>query len=126
MKRKNKMIEWYRNPVDGTGVIGSAPVVIFYSQSGEDLEAYIDFIAKDLDTFKNSGDLSKVVQSVPLNRILVETDSPYLTPEPFRGKSNEPSFIKYTIDKIAQIKNLSSEVISKETSNNFLRLFNLN
>jgi TatD DNase family protein len=95
-----------------------------FSKKLLDLDSYISF--SGIITFKNSGDLSKIVQSVPLNRILVETDSPYLAPEPFRGKSNEPSFIKYTIDKIAQIKNLSSEVISKETSNNFLHLFSLN
>ena len=60
-----------------------------------------------------------------MENLLVETDSPYLAPKPFRGKSNEPSFIIHTVNKISEIKNVSNEIISDKTSDNFIKLFNL-
>ena len=89
-----------------------------------DLNSYIS--VSGLITFKNSLNLVSTVQSIPLDRILVETDSPYLSPVPFRGKPNEPSYLKYTVDKLSQIKKLPIEVIMKKTTNNFFKLFNLN
>jgi len=76
-------------------------------------------------TFKKSLDLVKTVSSIPIEQLLVETDSPYLSPEPFRGKSNEPSFIKHTVEKLAEIKNLTKEEIMKHTTNNFFKIFTL-
>ena len=59
----------------------------------------------------------------PLEKILIETDSPFLSPEPMRGKKNEPSFIKYTANKLAQLKEINFEEINKITTNNFNSLF---
>ena len=76
-------------------------------------------------TFKNSIDLTKTISSVPAENLLVETDSPYLSPTPYRGKLNEPSYIIYTAEKLAQIKNVSKKEIITITTNNFKKLFNL-
>ena len=89
-----------------------------------DLGAYISL--SGIITFKNSIELQETVSSVPLDRLLVETDSPYLTPEPKRGLTNEPSFIKHTMKKLAKIKNISYDDLIVYTSNNFIKLFSLN
>ena len=74
-------------------------------------------------TFKNARELREVVNYVPLDRILVETDSPYLAPVPKRGERNEPAFTKYTLDQIAKIKNISSDKAALITTENFFNLF---
>ena len=89
-----------------------------------DINCYIS--VSGIITFKNSTELAETITSIPMEKLLVETDSPYLAPEPFRGKSNEPSYLKYIIDKLSQIKNLPREVVMKKTSDNFLKIFNLN
>ena len=83
------------------------------------------FSASGIITFKNSEDLRKTFKIIPNNKLLIETDSPYLSPVPFRGKKNEPSFIKYTLEKLAEIKNNEVENIKQITNNNFNKLFNL-
>ena len=70
--------------------------------------------------------MEEAVNFIPLNRLLVETDAPYLAPSPYRGKSNEPAYIIHTIDKISKIKSTSTENIINNTTKNFLELFNLN
>lgn len=75
-------------------------------------------------TFKNSKKLQEIARSVPLDKFLVETDSPYLTPEPFRGQRNEPANVKETANVIAILKNISLEQIDKYTTNNFNKIFN--
>ena len=84
------------------------------------------FSASGIITFKNSIDLQDTFKYMPNDKLLIETDSPYLSPVPFRGKKNEPSFIKYTLDKLAEIKNIKLEDIEKITNNNFNKLFNIN
>ena len=74
-------------------------------------------------TFKNSYDLKKVVKYIPNDKILVETDSPYLSPEPLRGKRNVPSNIIHTIKSISEIKNLKEEDVITMTNENFFNLF---
>ncbi len=69
-------------------------------------------------TFKNAPKVREVVASVPVERLLIETDSPYLTPEPFRGKRNDPSKVKFTCEKIAEIKGLTLEETAKITLQN--------
>jgi len=76
-------------------------------------------------TFKGSNELSETISSIPIDKLLVETDSPYLTPIPNRGKSNEPSFITHTIEKLSIITNTEKKVIIENTTNNFRKLFNL-
>ena len=75
-------------------------------------------------TFKNNH-LSEVVKEIPLHRILVETDSPYLSPEPYRGKTNEPSRVRIVAEKVAEIKNIPFEDIAKHTHENASELFQL-
>jgi TatD DNase family protein len=87
------------------------------------LEINSYFSASGIITFKNSNDLQQTFKTIPLNKLLVETDSPYLAPIPMRGKKNEPSFLKYTAEKLAEIKNLSFNEISETTTNNFNNLF---
>ena len=77
-------------------------------------------------TFKNANALRETIKNASLDLLLIETDSPFLAPIPMRGKKNEPSFIKYTLEKLAQIKNVELKKIEKITSNNFNALFNLN
>ncbi|MAW33013.1 MAG: DNAase [Proteobacteria bacterium] len=74
-------------------------------------------------TFKNATQVKEVAAKVPLNSILIETDSPYLAPVPFRGKTNEPSFVKYVAEELANLKNVEIDLIASQTTDNFHRLF---
>jgi TatD DNase family protein len=74
-------------------------------------------------TFKNAASLQDIVRYIPLDRLLIETDSPYLAPIPMRGKQNEPAFVKYVAEKIAEIKETNLETIASATSKNFMSLF---
>ncbi len=74
-------------------------------------------------TYKNNGKLVEVVRYVPLNRILVETDAPFLTPYPERGKRNLPYYVKYVLEKIAEIKEIDVDVVGEEIVRNFETLF---
>jgi TatD DNase family protein len=76
-------------------------------------------------TFKNSNELVNAVSFIPIDKLLVETDSPYLAPIPNRGKNNEPSFIIHTIEKLSIIKKVDKKIIIKNTTNNFNKLFKL-
>ena len=88
-----------------------------------DINCYISI--SGIITFKNSNELVDTVSSIPIEKLLVETDSPYLTPIPHRGKSNEPSYIIHTIEKLSQVKKLSKENVIINTTNNFKKLFAL-
>ena len=81
------------------------------------------FSASCIITFKNSLELQETFKFLPLDRILMETDSPFLAPVPNRGKKNEPSFIDYTAQKLADIKSISKSEIANLTTNNFNKLF---
>ena len=88
-----------------------------------DINCYIS--VSGIITFKNSTELADTVSSIPIENLLVETDSPYLAPLPYRGKSNEPSYIVHTVEKLSQIKNVSKQSVMSNTTNNFRKLFNL-
>ncbi|MBI5207241.1 MAG: YchF/TatD family DNA exonuclease [Candidatus Firestonebacteria bacterium] len=88
-----------------------------------DMNFYISFSGQV--TFKNALNIIKLVKEIPENRLLIETDGPYLAPEPYRGKRNTPVYIKYVAQKIADIKGLSTEDIGRITKVNAIRLFNL-
>ena len=81
------------------------------------------FSASGIITFKNSNDLQNTFKQLPLERLLIETDSPFLAPEPMRGKKNEPSFVRYTLKKLSELKNITSPELDKITTQNFNRLF---
>lgn len=76
-------------------------------------------------TFDKTGKLAEVAKNVPFDKLLTETDAPYLTPTPYRGKRNEPSYVKHVAEKIAEIKGLSLEEVGQQTFNNACNLFNI-
>lgn len=91
------------------------------AQAALDMGFYISF--SGILTFKNAQDLREVARQTPLDRCLIETDSPYLAPVPFRGKTNNPSYVRFVAEQLAQIKGCSVEEIARATSRNFERLF---
>jgi TatD DNase family protein len=86
-----------------------------------DLGFYISF--SGILTFKSAQDLRDVAAFVPLDRLLIETDSPYLAPVPYRGKTNNPSYVPYVAQQIAQLRAMPVEAVAQATSRNFERLF---
>ncbi|MDD2720308.1 MAG: TatD family hydrolase [Gallionella sp.] len=82
---------------------------------------YISF--SGIVTFKNAKQLKEVAQRVPLERILIETDAPYLAPVPFRGKLNEPAYVKHVAEEIALLRGISLDEVGQRTTENFTRLF---
>ena len=111
-------------------------IIVGPSKKGAQLEGSKEFAKKLLNlgcyisisgivTFKNSNDLVEAISFIPNDKLLVETDSPYLSPAPHRGKTNEPSFITHTIEKLSIIKNTDKKIIIENTTNNFKKLFNL-
>ena len=88
-----------------------------------ELDCYIS--VSGIITFKNSTELTDTVSGIPIENLLVETDSPYLTPIPYRGKFNEPSYIVHTVEKLSRIKDVSKEYIMSKTTSNFKKLFKL-
>ena len=88
-----------------------------------DLDCF--FSASGIITFKKNNSLTKTFKSIPNDRILIETDAPYLSPEPLRGKSNEPSHIIHTLKFISNLKNQNESEFSNLITKNFFKLFNL-
>jgi TatD DNase family protein len=86
-----------------------------------DLGFYISF--SGILTFKNAESLREVARAVPLERLLIETDSPYLAPVPYRGKKNEPRFVTQVAAQVAELRGLSVEAVAELTTENFFRLF---
>ena len=82
---------------------------------------YISF--SGIVTFKNAVALKEVAQQVPLDRILVETDSPYLAPIPFRGKTNQPAYVKHVAEEVANLRNITLEALTQASTSNFFNLF---
>jgi TatD DNase family protein len=91
------------------------------AQTALKLGGYISF--SGIITFKNALEIQEVARIVPADRYLVETDAPYLAPIPHRGQSNEPSFVRHTAEKVAEIRGISLEQVGRETTANFGRLF---
>jgi TatD DNase family protein len=94
-----------------------------FAKKLSELDAF--FSASGIITFKNSIELQNTFKTISLNRVLVETDSPFLAPVPMRGKKNEPSFIQFTVEKLAELKNISKDETIKATTNNFNELFSI-
>jgi TatD DNase family protein len=82
---------------------------------------YISF--SGIVTFKNATQIKEVAQAIPLNKILVETDSPYLAPVPFRGKTNQPAYVKYVAQEVANLRGISLDAVMQATTDNFFTLF---
>ena len=92
--------------------------------SAMDLGFYISF--SGIVTFKNARSLKEVARKVPLERMLIETDSPYLAPVPFRGKVNQPGLVKHVAEEIARLRDVPFEDIARATTENFHKLFGVN
>ena len=108
---------------------GAFPAVLHCFTAGRDLAMtamelglYIGFTG--IITFKNGQDLRDIAAALPAERVLVETDSPYLAPLPYRGKRNEPSYVVETAKMLAQTRGVSETEIARQTTENFFRLFN--
>jgi TatD DNase family protein len=86
-----------------------------------DLGFHISF--SGIVTFKNALQIKEVARKVPMDRLLIETDAPYLAPVPYRGKTNEPGFVLHVAEEIAKLRGLSVETVAEITTNNFVRLF---
>ena len=93
------------------------------AQKAIKLGFYISF--SGILTFKNATEIKEVAKALPLDKILVETDAPYLAPVPFRGKQNQPAYTKFVVEELARLKGLSYQQLAKQTTTNFNRLFNL-
>lgn len=110
---------------EGAGEVGG--VMHCFTESWEvaraalDLGFHISF--SGIVTFKSAQALREVARQVPLERLLVETDSPYLAPVPYRGKSNEPAWVQHVAQCVAELRNLELAPLAQATSNNFFRLF---
>jgi TatD DNase family protein len=107
---------------------GAFPAILHCYTGGPDLAAralklglYVSFTG--VVTFKKSEALREIVRSVPLERLLVETDAPYLAPMPYRGKTNEPAFVVHTAKVLAEVKGVSEDELAAATTDNFFRLF---
>jgi TatD DNase family protein len=113
----------------GTDKGGVAGVMHCFTESLEVAEAalamgfYISF--SGIVTFKSAKDLQAVARAVPLERILIETDSPYLAPVPHRGKMNEPGFVCHVAEFIATLKDIPLPQVAQQTTKNFFNLFNV-
>lgn len=92
------------------------------AQAAMDLNFVISF--SGIVTFKSAKDLQEVAKQVPLDRMLVETDSPYLAPVPFRGKTNQPAYVRHVAEFIAKLKDLEFDEVAQKTSENYIKLFN--
>lgn len=109
------------------GNLESAGVLHCFTESWDmakqalDLNYYISI--SGIVTFKNAEELRDVVRQVPIDRLLVETDSPYLAPVPYRGKPNEPKYVREVAEFVAELKGMSFEALAETTSENFYRLF---
>ncbi|HEX4842223.1 MAG TPA: TatD family hydrolase [Limnobacter sp.] len=108
---------------DCGGIVHCFTETLDFAKRALDLGMYISF--SGIVTFKNAADLREVARYVPLDRMLIETDSPYLAPVPHRGKTNEPSFVPHVASMLAQEKGLSVEEVGMQTTTNFNTLFGL-
>jgi TatD DNase family protein len=93
------------------------------AQGAMELGFYISF--SGIVTFKNASALREIAKQVPLARMMIETDSPYLAPVPFRGKTNEPGLVKYVAEEIARLRSEPLERVAGATTENFFKLFNI-
>lgn len=112
-----------KNLVNKKGVFHCSPLNRELVKEALKLDFYISFAGPI--TFKNSKNAEEIINMVPLNRILIETDSPYLAPEPHRGTRNDPRNVKYIAEKVALVKEVDVEEIAEITYKNACKLFNI-
>lgn len=103
------------------GVMHCFTETLDVAKAAIDLGFHISF--SGILTFKNAAIIKEVAQNIPMERILIETDSPYLAPVPHRGKTNQPAFVKHVAEEIARLRGITAEEVGTATSQNFKRLF---
>ncbi len=103
------------------GVMHCFTETLEFAQAAMELNFYISF--SGIVTFKNAQAIKEVAKAVPMERLLVETDSPYLAPVPHRGKTNEPAWVRHVAEEIARLREVSLEQVAEATTANFFRLF---
>jgi len=103
------------------GVMHCFTETLEFARASIDLGFFISF--SGIITFKNAQEIRDVAKVVPLESILIETDSPYLAPVPNRGKTNEPSYVRYVLEEVARVKELPIDVVAQATTQNLHRLF---
>ena len=106
-----------------SGVLHSFTEDIDTAKALLDIGFYISF--SGIITFKNAESLREVARFVPLDRMLIETDSPYLAPVPYRGKENQPAYVREVANYLAALKGVTLDTIAQQTTTNFCQLFNL-
>ncbi|MFA7291330.1 MAG: TatD family hydrolase [Rhodocyclaceae bacterium] len=110
---------------EGAGEVGG--VMHCFTETWEVAEAALDLgfhiSFSGIVTFKNALQIKDVARRVPLDRILIETDAPYLAPVPYRGKSNEPGYVLHVAEEIARLRDMSVDAVAELTTHNFFRLF---
>ena len=109
------------NARDAGGVMHCFTETWDMARAALDMNFYISF--SGIVTFNSAADLREVAKKVPADRLLIETDSPYLAPVPHRGKPNEPKYVLGVAEAIAQLRGVSAEELAQITSNNFFELF---
>lgn len=112
-----------QHPVENKGIFHCCPLNRELVKEALKLGFYISFAGSV--TFKNSQNADEIINLVPNDKILIETDSPYLSPEPLRGRRNDPRNVKYIAEKIAKVKQISIEEISEMTYNNACKIFKI-
>ena len=115
------IINSYKKTHDFLGLIHCFTASEKFAKKILDLGFYISIAG--IITFKNTEELRSIVKFIPLDRILLETDSPYLAPVPKRGKINEPSYVKYVAQAISDLKGITLEKCAEQTTKNFFTLF---
>ncbi|MGP1677557.1 MAG: TatD family hydrolase [Burkholderiales bacterium] len=103
------------------GVMHCFTETLEFAQAAMELNFYVSF--SGIVTFKNARAIKEVAKAVPMERLLVETDSPYLAPVPHRGKTNEPAWVRHVAEEIARLRETSLEAVAEATTGNFFRLF---
>ncbi|KAA3648647.1 MAG: TatD family deoxyribonuclease [Chloroflexi bacterium] len=123
-----KLVDWQKQLLEANSTLAKRPGVLHsysgnISQSQTALEANFYLGVTGPVTFKKADDLRQVVQQIPMDRLLIETDAPFLTPHPYRGKRNEPAHVQYTAQKVAELHSLTEDDVADRTTENAARLF---
>ncbi len=109
------------NAAEAGGVMHCFTETWEMAKAAMDMNFYVSF--SGIVTFKSATEIQEVAKKIPADRILIETDSPYLAPVPFRGKQNQPAYVKHVAEFVAELRNISVEELAEQTTQNFHRLF---
>lgn len=111
------------NAAEVGGVLHCFTETLQVAEAAIALGFYISF--SGILTFKSATEIKEVARKIPIERVLIETDSPYLAPVPYRGKTNQPAYVKFVAQELANLRSVPIDVIGRATSNNFMKLFKI-